>query len=371
MSRKQPATPVLAERGRQFSIAALRGTDPSTGELPTSAGVQFHNAFRNLERLLKERDLTPDEVGRVTVLTPDRSFRPLINDPWLALFPNGNRPARRTTHVSLADGVLVELLVAGVRGATRTPLEIEGVRHKDPLPMGALLDEYLFSSAIVPDAPSGEQPDGIDAVHQAFANLRSLVAAAGATVQAVSHVSVYLGRWDIHDDMVDTWVSTFPDDRSRPSRKTYYYPSVSIQLHCDGVLGGSRANFEIDGLHHRDPIPMGAVTAGTFTTSGIDGRDPANGRVPRHVGPQAHQALENLRTLIATAGTTPAELLHVDALVGQQRYAGEVLDVWRAAFPDPSAAPTLQVTELGLVARDYLVQFVGKGVRSAARGPKQ
>ncbi|GIH17798.1 RidA family protein [Rugosimonospora africana] len=358
----KPTTPVFAERGRQFSVAALRGTDPSTGELPAAAGDQFRNVFRNLERTLKEHDLTLDEVGRVTVLTPDRSFRPLINEPWLAMYPGSNRPARRTTHFTLDPGVSVELLVAGVRGATRTPLEIDGVRHKDPLPMGARLDEYLFSSAIVPDAPSGEQPEGIPAVHQAFANLRCLAEVAGGTVDDIAHVSVYLGRWDIHDDMVDTWVSTFPDAHSRPSRKTFYYPSVSIQLHCDGIIGATRTNVEIEGLAHRDPIPMGAVTAGTVTTSGIDGRDPATGRVPRHVGPQAQQALENLRVLMATAGTTGSRLLHVDALVGQRRYADEVLEVWNAAFPDPTAAPTLQITDLGLVARDYLVQFIAKGV---------
>jgi 2-iminobutanoate/2-iminopropanoate deaminase len=357
----------LVERGRQFSIAGLRGADPLTGALPESAEQQFENAFAALEETLKANDLTVDEVGRVTVFTPDRSYRRLINGPWLATFRGDNRPARRTTHFALPEGVFVELLVAGVRGAKRTAIEIEGVRHKDPLPMAALLNEFLFSSAIVPDAPDGSMPQGLAAVHQAFANLEAVMAAAGGGPADVSHVSVYLGRWDIHDDMVDTWVATFPDENSRPTRKTFYYPSVSIQLHADAVLGGARANFEIDGLAHRDPIPMGAVTGDVFTTSGVDGRNQTVGKPPRHVGPQAHEALANLRTLMATAGIGDAELLHVDALVGQQRYADEVLEVWGAAFPDPAAAPTLQIMDLGLVARDYLVQFIGKGISGSAR----
>lgn len=350
-------------RGRQFSIAALRGTDPSTGELPPDQKTQFGNAFENLERVLGEHGLTPGEVGRVTVLTPDRSFRPLINEPWLGLFPDDNRPARRTTHFDLGPGVAVELLVAGIRGATRTPLEIPGVRHKDPLPMGARLDEYLFSSAVVPDTPGGGRPEGLAAIHQVFANLEALLDAAGAGPDDASHVNVYIGRWDLHDDMVDTWVAAFPAADSRPTRKTFYYPSVSIQLHCDAIIGaGARQNFEIDGLKHRDPIPMGAVTDGVFTTSGVDARDPATGRVPRHVGPQARQALANLRQLVASAGSNESDLLHVDALVGQRRYADDVLDAWGESFPDAAAAPTLQITDLGLVARDYLVQFIAKGV---------
>jgi 2-iminobutanoate/2-iminopropanoate deaminase len=362
------STGQFCDRGQHFSIAALRGADPSTGDLPPDQQTQFRNVFQNLECMLGEHDLTPAEVGRITVLTPDRSFRPLINKPWLELFPDENRPARRTTHFDLGPGVVVELLVTGIRGATRAPLEIPGVRHKDPVPMGVRLGEYVFSSAVVPDAPGGGHPEGIAAIHQAFANLESLLDAAGAGPDDASHVNVYLGRWDLHDDMVDTWVAAFPEPDSRPTRKTYYYPSVTVQLHCDAVIGGTRQNFELEGLQHRDPIPMGAVTGGVFTTSGVDGRDPATGRVPRHVAPQARQALANLRRLAASAGCGKSSLFHVDALVGQRRYVGEVLGAWGELFRDASAAPTLQITDLGLVARDYLVQFIAKGVADPSLG---
>jgi hypothetical protein len=94
--------------------------------------------------------------------------------------PRG-QPARAPHHpFSLPDGEFVELLVAGVRGAKRTTVEIEGVRHKDPLPMAAQLEEFLFSSAIVPDAPDGSTPEGLAAVHQAFANLEAVMVG-GAT----------------------------------------------------------------------------------------------------------------------------------------------------------------------------------------------
>jgi enamine deaminase RidA (YjgF/YER057c/UK114 family) len=362
------SAPTFREINGQFSIAALNGADPVTGAQPPSPEAQFQQAFANLIAVLRARDLSPEEVGRVTVLTPDRSYRPFINAPWLSCFPGPGRPARRTTHVPLPAGEYVELVAVGVRGARRTALEIEGVRHKDPLPMGALLGSCLYSSAIVADAPSGTMPNGIDAIRQAFGNLTSLLSVAGGTLADVAHVSVYLGRWDLHDDMVDTWVETWPDDRSRPTRKTFWYPSVSIQLHCDAILGGHRANYEIEGLGHRDPIPMGAVTGGMFTTSGIDGRDPATGRAPRHVGPQARQALANLRSLLATARLGPDDLLHVDALVGQLRYSEEVLAEWRAVWPDPGTSPTLQVTDLGLVARDFSVQFIGRG--QAPAGPR-
>jgi hypothetical protein len=121
------ATARLAESGRQFSVAELQGADPFTGVLPESAAEQLQNGFRALEETLKAHDFTPDEVGPVTVFTPDRSYRPLINGPWLATFRGDNRRARRTTHFALPGGEFVELLVAGVRGAKRTTVEIDGV----------------------------------------------------------------------------------------------------------------------------------------------------------------------------------------------------------------------------------------------------
>jgi 2-iminobutanoate/2-iminopropanoate deaminase len=359
----------FAERAGVFSITGLHGADEHGEGSPGDPAGQFGAAFAGLRRALERAGLGPDEVGRVTVVTPDPGFRPLINPPWLETFPGENRPARRTTHAPLPAGRAVELEVTGVRGGHRRPVEIDGVRHKDPLPMGAVVGGHLFSSAIVPDAPGGGQPEGVAAIRQAFGNLAALLAAAGGSLDDVASLWVYLGRWDLHEDMVDTWVSTFPDEHSRPTRKTFYYPRTAIQLQCDAVLGApSRANFEIGGLGHRDPIPMGAATGGVFTTSGVDGRDPATGRVPRGVTAQAAQALDNLLTLLAAAGQGPGELLQVTALLGQLRYREEFLAAWGAAQPFIRSSPALTLLELGLPARDYLVQVIGKGVAGKGTG---
>lgn len=348
----------LAERSGLVSITGVRGP---AGDV--DAEHQFRLAYECLGQALSSAGLTPEEVGRVTVVTPDASYRPLINPGWKALFVHDdNRPARRTTHAPLPGGHVVELEAVCVRGERRWPVEIEGVRHKDPLPMGAVLGPFAFSSAIVPDAPGGTIPDGLGAIHQSFENLHAFVEAAGGTLDDVANLWVYLGRWDLHDYMVDTWVETFPDEHSRPSRKTFYYPRVSIQLQCEAVLGGGRENYELEGLTHRDPIPMATRTGGLFTTSGVDGRDPVVGKVPRGVRAQADQAIDNLHRLLAVAGLSPPDLVHVTALVGQLRYSDELQAAWDAAWPDKEAAPALTVLELGLPARDFLVQVLGRAI---------
>jgi enamine deaminase RidA (YjgF/YER057c/UK114 family) len=159
-------------------------------------------------------------------------------------------------------------------------------------------------------------------------------------------------------------VDVFPDPTSRPARKTFYYPRVDVQVQLEAVIGGPRTNLEIPGISHHDPIPMGAATGGVFTTSGVDGRDPESNREPRGVAGQSRGVLENVDRLLAQVGCDRKSLYHATILLGQLSYLAEFEPVWTAAFPDPVSAPALQVLELGLPARDILVQAIASGVLS-------
>ena len=365
----QQGSPVC-ERGERFAVSAIRGVDAATGELGATPEEQFRLAFAQLAGLLEIAGLSPGEVGRVTVFTPDPAFRPLINPPWLALYPDPeDRPARKTTHVPLPPGVAVELEAVGVRGQQRVSLEIEGIRHKDPLPMGARLGRHVFSSVLGPDLPGGGRAKRVAALEQVFANATALVEVAGGGPEDVSNVWTYLGMWDLHPEMVDVWVNAFPDPASRPARKTFYYPRVDVQVQLEAVIGGPRTNLEIPGISHHDPIPMGAVTGGVFTTSGVDGRDPESNQEPRGVAAQSRGVLDNVDRLLAQVGLDRGDLHHVTVLLGQLSYLSEFEPVWAEAFPDQAVAPALQVLELGLPARDILVQAIASGVLPADADP--
>lgn len=351
----------FSERDGVYTVAGIRGVD--TGGRTAEPEEQLNRAFENLSAALGQADLSADNVGRVVVVLPDAVNRPFINPPWLKLFSEGDRPARRTINAPLPAGVAVELEATGIRGQMRTAVEVAGLSHADPLPIGASVGKLLVSSAIGSQSPSASQPEGVAAIRQAFDNLIAFVESAGGTADNIANVSVFLGRWDLHEDMVDVWVETFPHDDSRPTRKTYYYPRVDIQLQCEAILGDRvvRANFEIDGVGHHDPIPMAAVTGGLFTTSGVDGRDSASGQAPRGVRAQADQAIANLRFLVDHSGTGTAGLQHVTALVGETRYRDEMAAAWADAWLGESIVPSFNMLELGLPARDFLVQVIGRG----------
>lgn len=361
------ATVNYCARDDLFALTGVVGIDPSTNELAASAEDQFKHAFANVAKIADEVGFTLDEIGRITVFTPDASYRPLINQPWLDLFPGDNRPARKTTHLPLGEGAHLELEVTGALGAgDRLPIEIEGIRHKDPLPMGARLGRYLFSSVIVTDLPHQQtRPTRMDAIRQVYENLTAFVESAGASLDDLSNVWTYLGMWDMHPDYVDVWVETFTNEHSRPSRKTFYYPRIDIQLQCEGVIGGTRTNLEIAGIGHHDPIPMGAVTGGVFTSSGIDGRNPETKVEPRGVPAQSQNVMANLVRLLSETDYSLDQLYHVTGLVGNRDYIAALEAAWREVFPDPDKAPAWQVMALGLDARDDLVQVIARGT---ARG---
>lgn len=347
-----------------FALTGVLGIDPKTHTLAQTAEEQFACAFKNVAKIADEVGFNLDEIGRVTVFTPDASYRPLINDPWLKLFPGDNRPARKTTHVPLAADAHIELEIVGALGnAARLPIEIDGVRHKDPLPMGARLGRYVFSSVLVTDIPhSSVRPERMDAIRQVYENMTAFIEAAGGTLDDISNVWTYLGMWDLHPDYVDVWVEVFPDAASRPSRKTFYYPRVDIQLQCEAVIGGARKNLEIAGIAHHDPIPMGAVTGGVFTSSGIDSRDPATKKEPNGVPAQGRNVMANLVRLLEQTDYQLDQLYHVTGLVGNRNYIPAFEEAWREVFPNPNTAPAWQVMPLGLDARDNLVQVVARGI---------
>jgi 2-iminobutanoate/2-iminopropanoate deaminase len=353
----------FAERGDRFALSGIRGIDPATGQLGHSPEEQFDRAFKNVAEIASILSLKLGEIGRLSIFTPDAKFRPLINAPWLELFPDDtDRPARKTTHFPLDPDTHVEVEVVGVRNATRTPIKIDGIQHRDPLPMGARLGRYVFSSVLGSDLPGGGRAERVEAIEQVYRNTSAFMQAAGGSMADIANVWTYMGMWDLHPEMVDIWVDNFADESSRPSRKTFYYPRVNIQMQVDAVLGASTTVLEIPGISHHDPIPMGAVTGGIFTSSGVDGRDPSTNSAPRGVAAQSTMTLDNLVRLLAQAGGTSNQLFHVTALLGEHSYIPGFLPAWQAMFPDPDTAPALQFMTLGLPARDLLVQVIARGV---------
>jgi 2-iminobutanoate/2-iminopropanoate deaminase len=248
-----------------------------------------------------------------------------------------------------------------VAGGKRQPIGIPGIAHRDPLPMGVKIGNFIFSSVLGPDVPGSDaRPEGGAQIPQTFANLRALAEAGGAKLDDVSLVWTYLGDFQHMPAMVETWLDVFPTEGDRPSRKTFPYDlggrSTLVQAQFIAALAGKRTNYEVEGIGHHDPIPLGARKGDYFFSSGITGVSTETGKLANGAEAQMDVALDNLRKLIEVVGGSLDNISLVTTLLADQAYAASALAAWNKRFPNPENRPALHVAKLGLPGRETLVQ---------------
>ena len=365
----EPAIPMGVRIGNAFFSSSISGRDPATGSLGDGAEKQFDLAFRNLKALVEQAGLRTDDIAHVTVFIGDASARQLINKPWLQTFPDEhNRPARKTTTYPLPDGIQVQLQALAVAGGGRQPLEIPGLSHRDPLPMGAKAGNMVYSSVIGGQDPkTNKQVAGTEQqMDQAFQNMRALVEQAGGTTEDIGLVWVFLRDKADQPAMIDAWLKMFPHDGDRPARKTIMYDELKgretlVQLQFTAALGAKRRNFEIPGVGHHDPIPMGATLGSRFFSSGIGGYDAKTGEQAETLERQTELAFQNLRALMAQVGGAMDSVAHLTILLRDYHARDVVTKSLLETFPDKDKRPACHAMALGLPGKN-LIQLHAAGV---------
>jgi 2-iminobutanoate/2-iminopropanoate deaminase len=329
------------------------GIDPRSGILPEDPEKQFTLAFSNLIELVEAAGASKDAIALVTVYIPGGEYRRYINAPWLATFPDeGDRPARKTNHVRLPSEVFVQLQAVALAGARRTPIEIPGLGHRDPLPMGCRVGDMVFSSVIGPEDPAdGKRVEGPTAqIERCFDNVALFMAQAGGSLNNVAHMWVFLGDFGYQASMVDAWVRAWPNDGQRPSRKTLRYAlggETLMQVQVTGVLGSALANYEIPGLRHHDPIPMGTRIGKVFYSSGISAGDP-NGdglTVVDGLTAQIAQCEANVQAMMESEGGSMDDILLATVLIQDSGVIPAVQRSWEKLFPNEFDRPTLKFVD--------------------------
>ncbi|WP_413185038.1 RidA family protein [Paraburkholderia sacchari] len=114
----QTPIPMGARKGNIIWSSGIAGKDPETGTLPPDAESQARFAFQHLRTLVERGGGTVEDIVRVTVFLNDGSLRPVVNGPWLELFPDPeDRPARHALIADLAGDMLIQLEVVAVVGS--------------------------------------------------------------------------------------------------------------------------------------------------------------------------------------------------------------------------------------------------------------
>jgi 2-iminobutanoate/2-iminopropanoate deaminase len=99
-------------------------------------------------------------------------------------------------------------------------IDVPGASHNAPIPAAARVGHLLCTSAVSgKDAATGQLPaDAAAQVHHAFANLRAVLHAGGASLDDVAKFSVTIKDNSVREPLNAEWLACFPDPHDRPAR---------------------------------------------------------------------------------------------------------------------------------------------------------
>jgi len=103
---------------------------------------------------------------------------------------------------------------------TARSLEVPGLAHNAPIPLGAKVGNLICSSGIGGKDPASSQlpPDAASQARLAFDNMQRLLEAGGATLADVAKLTVYAKDNSVREAINAEWLRCFPDPADRPAR---------------------------------------------------------------------------------------------------------------------------------------------------------
>jgi 2-iminobutanoate/2-iminopropanoate deaminase len=123
---------------------------------------------------------------------------------------------------------------AGVRPRRRV-VELPNVRHRAPVPTAVLIDNLLASSALFgADPVTGDLPESVaDEIANVFANIRAVLATAGATSDDLLRMDVLLRETEYRKIVNEHWLEMFPDEDDRPARHITVVPNLPARAQVE------------------------------------------------------------------------------------------------------------------------------------------
>jgi len=124
-----------------------------------------------------------------------------------------------------------------------------------------------------------------------------------------------------------------------------------------------RKSFDVWGLGHANPIPAVSRIGNVVATGGVSGADTSTGKIPDDVATQCAHMFANLRTILATAGATPEDVIRVTVWIKQPEIRAEVNKEWVVMFSDPHSRPAPATTTSRAATRSSSTAWVGVPIR--------
>jgi len=121
----------------------------------------------------------------------------------------------------------------------RQSIDVEGLTHGDlPIPSASRVGPFVATGGVRGvSIETGAMPDDPQAqADLMFDNLETILKAAGASVDNVLKVTIWLRDGSLRPIVQSGWMKLFPDPASRPARHTLIYDLPGgMAIQCDAL----------------------------------------------------------------------------------------------------------------------------------------
>ncbi len=206
--------------------------------------------------------------------------------------------------------LLFTLVVASAAGGAERRVIVPpvGPPPVGPYSPGILVGDYLYVSGQGVRAPDGKQPEGVEAqARQCLENVKSIVEAAGLTMEHVVYAHLYLERMSDLDTVDRIWRTYF--SRNPPARAVVGVKRMPTDTPIEITVVAVRelANKKVVELPGGEG--RGVLTHDRFYLAAVNGRDLATGRAPADPAEEVRVALERAGKVLKAAGLSHAHLV--------------------------------------------------------------
>jgi enamine deaminase RidA (YjgF/YER057c/UK114 family) len=175
--------------------------------------------------------------------------------------------------------------------------------------------DYVYVSGQGPRRPDGSTPPNFaEQVRQSLENVRTIVEAAGLTIDHVVYVQVYLEDMHQYGSLDKAFADYFP--KGPPARGVLgvaRLPERSVQINAVAVrdLKGKQP-VVLPNVKPNPAYSLGMLTHDRLFVSTMLGSDPANGKGPANPGTQVDFALDRLKLVVEAAGLSLSHMVFVN-----------------------------------------------------------
>jgi len=216
----------------------------------------------------------------------------------------------------MKSGWALVLLMAVAADAETRVIFPPGAKPVGPYSPGIVAGDYLYVSGQGARGSNGEMSATFEEqTTQCLENIKTIVEAAGLTMEHVVYTQVYLDDPANYDAMNRAYARYFL--RNPPARATigvHHLPTdTPVEISAVAVRDLARKKPIVPaGFNMTTPVSPGMLVGDRLYISGSPGVDPATGKVPEDPGDQVHLALDRFHQILDAAGMDYANVVFVN-----------------------------------------------------------